>query len=154
MYQSSHQVFSSSSSSSSSSLLAVGRWCAVTWALGFPPFPPDACVYRLPRMSAVLLWACCGWNAELSSLCCSLFHMESQQMSVLVNVLHSLTSLLPTTRDNVLHASHRPTLTFMCRAVDVVSHQYLCLSLRDKHFLDCHPMQKGLRLLWIFWLVT
>lgn len=43
-------------------------------------------VYRPAQISAVLLWACSGWNAKLSSQHCSTFHSQSQQTCALWSI--------------------------------------------------------------------
>ena len=48
--------------------------------------PPLSLVYRSAQISAVLLWACSGWNAKLSSQRCSTFHSQSQQTCALWSI--------------------------------------------------------------------
>lgn len=43
-------------------------------------------VYRSAQISVVLLWACSGWNAKLSSQHCSTFHSQSQQTCALWSI--------------------------------------------------------------------
>lgn len=50
------------------------------------PHPPLSLVYRSAQISAVLLWACSGWNAKLSSQHCSTFHSLSQQTCALWSI--------------------------------------------------------------------
>lgn len=47
---------------------------------------PLSLVCRSAQISAVLLWACSGWNAKLSSQHCSTFHSQSQQTCALWSI--------------------------------------------------------------------
>lgn len=47
---------------------------------------PLSLVYSSAQISAVLLWACSGWIAKLSSQHCSTFHSQSQQTCALWSI--------------------------------------------------------------------